>query len=176
MTQASPSLDQPPKRPARRPALSLPSGLMPLVDIFLATLGVFIVVLASQELVEDIPKVEVAAEAVVLCKTAQDMRLVFADPDRDEIPLGVETLAAALNEQMPRGGNVIVAIPDSCTQGSPSGFQKLLTLDAAMSAVAGENVFFRFRFVPTGDGEYSGQALAQALVGQGSWPPINEVQ
>lgn len=148
---------------------------MPLVDILLATLGVFIVVLASQELVDDIPKVEVPADAALICHSAQQVSLVFTDPVRVALSLPAEALAAALIQEMPLGGNLVVAIPDSCTHGSPSGFQQLLALDAATTTTAAENIFFRFRFVPVGPAAYSAEALAAALINQGNWPPVEQV-
>lgn len=149
---------------------------MPLVDILLATLGVFIVVLASQELVDDIPMVEVPADAALICRSAQEVSLIFPDPDRAALTLATDNLATHLTQALPLGGNLVVAIPDSCTHGSPSGFQHLLALDSALTASAAKNIFFRFRFVPVGDGAFGPDALAAALINKGSWPPAEQVR
>ena len=145
---------------------------MPLVDIMLATLGVFIVVLATQELVEDIPRTEVAADAVLTCLSEHEVSLVLPDQDRNGSNLAHGAVANALLQTLPTGGNIVVAIPDSCTEGAPSGFQRLILLETAMSTVAEENVFFQFRFIPVGAGPYGADTLAAALIGEGSWPPM----
>lgn len=164
------------RRPARQAGFALPGGLMPLVDILLATLGVFIVVLASQELVDDIPTYEVPAEAVLVCHSAQEVSLVWDNPDRAALSLTPKALSTTLPQEMPLGGNLVVAIPDACTHGSPSGFQQLLALDTAMTTTSAENIFFRFRFVPVGDADYSAEVLVAAFQGQNSWPPVKQAQ
>ena len=159
-------------RKTRSQSFVIPGGLMPLVDIMLATLGVFIVVLATQELVEGIPKIEVAADAALICLSNHEANLVLPDQDRKGSSLAHGAVADTLLQTLPTGGNIVVAIPDSCTEGAPSGLQKLIQLETAMSTVAEENVFFQFRFIPVGAGPYGADTLAAALIGERSWPPI----
>ena len=160
------------RRKTRSRNLLVPGGLMPLVDIMLATLGVFIVVLATQELVDGIPRTEVAADAVLICLSEHEASLVLPDKDRNGGSLAQGAVADTLLQALPTGGNIVVAIPDSCTEGAPSGWQKLIRLETAMSTVADENVFFQFRFIPVGAGPYGADTLAAALIGERSWPPM----
>lgn len=160
-----------PKRRRTTQDFASAGGLMPLVDILFATLGVFVIVLATQEIFEDIPKVEVAADAAILCNGPEDLHVVLAG-ERNTLAVAFESLSATLSDLMPTGGAIIVGITDNCLIGTPSAFSRLISLDDALAVISEENAFFRMRFVPVGVGAYSTDALVAAMSGGGVWPSV----
>lgn len=147
-----------------------PGGLMPLVDILFATLGVFVIVLTTQELLESVPKVEVPADAVVICADENNLTLALAGVEARQT-LSVQTLGAGIAEALPKGGNIVIGIEDGCLSGQSSAFLKIETLDDSLAAISDGNVFFRMRYIPLGGGAFSAEALIAGLQGNGTWPP-----
>ena len=139
-----------------------------LVDILFATIGVFVIVFALQEVTPPVQLQPAPYTHLVICHDAE--RLSFlGDTDRAEIEFGRAALRNGdLAERLQSGGRVLVAMASGCLEATDLAplAESLRDLEETLSNRVSTTIapLVLFEFAPLGTGPNTAEALVQRFL------------
>jgi hypothetical protein len=139
--------------PPQRPDLSS-GGFMSLVDILLATIGIFLIVFAMQSLAEVRRLQPAPYDGIISCDAEERITLDLRGPGgtmtRSDLPKGdiLPLFRALLSD----GGRFLVASDPLCLidSAADSAASQLARLDGELSLLADPDTTHQFEYVPLG--------------------------
>lgn len=147
---------------AERSDLGMPS-MAALVDILMATMGIFVIVFALQEVVDAPTRRPAPYDVLVICR---DDGTVAAHQSGQAAPTLTEPagFAALLPGLAPEGGRFLVALSAGCAvppTGGTAASQVLIAAFEAANRVTGEvvDVLHRYELAPLGGDGFDEPAL-----------------
>jgi hypothetical protein len=134
-------------------------ALTSLVDVLMATIGIFVIVFALQEIVETPSLVPAPYDALAFCRDAETVALyrsAEAGPDAAgaaRVAMGIGPFEEQLEHLFPKGGRLMLGVSTACLQAMADGTtpaQRLIAaLDRANALAADEaSVLHLYEVVP----------------------------
>jgi hypothetical protein len=152
----------------RRAATSMQGArFTALVDILFATIGVFVIVFALQDMDPPVQLQPAPYAHLVICHDGE--RLGYVGPD-DDIEIALDRTAisdGSLAERLQTGGRVLVALGPECvgaTDRRPLA-ESLRTLEETLGNRIGTTIapLVLFEFAPLGTGQNGAEALVRSF-------------
>ena len=149
-----------------RPADPGLPALTSLVDILMATIGIFVIVFALQEVVSTPPLVPAPYDALAFCRDAGTVAIYSDDKSGGPSVVSVEGFTTALNRLVPNGGRLMLGVTRACVQADAKGsapVQRLIdTLEQANTLAPNRtDPLHIYEVVPLGDGAFSEPVLVE---------------
>lgn len=85
-----------------------------LVDILFATIGIFVIVFALQELEPPVELLPAPYDAVLICDSDRALRL-YRDGEQEPVDYDRRAISSDLQNELGAGGRVLIALTAECT-------------------------------------------------------------
>ena len=123
---------------ARRGDVVPAGGFAALVDILLASIGIFVIIFALQEIVEEVPLEPLDYSALVLCDGQTSLSLAL--PEETVAVESISVLSGLLAERLPDGGAIFFGLALPCqTQAARPGVSFAMALREEREALVAMN-------------------------------------
>lgn len=109
-----------------------------LVDILFATIGIFVIVFALQELKPPVELRPASYDAVLVCDSDRALRLYRAD-EQEPVNYGLRAIGSDLQDELGAGGRVLIALTTECTTDPGDGIVVEDKLRALERKLTGRN-------------------------------------
>jgi hypothetical protein len=140
----------------RKSGVGAASGFAPLIDILMASIGIYIVIFAFQE-IEDHPTLHKARyDGIVLCQSPSAAEIYLA-PDAAGESIAYQALEGYLASETPEGGRFLFAKGDGCYdagEGIRTPSYRLRLVEEALTDNSKPNRMHQFEIAPLGNPPY----------------------
>lgn len=140
---------------ARRSRLRRSGQFTALVDILFATIGIFVIVFALQDIDPPVTLLPAPYDAIAVCGTDR-VTTLYRDPKTEPERFGPRDIRTGLAEALSKGGRILIAITGACTVDDGDGtvvIDRIRELERTLGAraVGDETPLVLFEIAPLAD-------------------------